>query len=123
MTTKITYLEADPLLDYWVAMAAGYGRSTKPVAPSSRACASASAMLRANWCRYRCARFGRRPAGATVARSSSASTSTWSATSAAGWRGHAKRDDYSRAEVSPLVAAMRAYLAWEYGDEVPALAE
>ena len=36
---------------------------------------------------------------------------------------HGKRDDYSRADVSPLVAAMRAYLAWEYGDEVPALAE
>jgi hypothetical protein len=33
---------------------------------------------------------------------------------------HGKRDDYSRADVSPLVAVMRAYLMWEYGDEVPA---
>lgn len=32
---------------------------------------------------------------------------------------HSKRDDYSRPNVSPLVAAMRAYLAWDYGDEVP----
>jgi hypothetical protein len=32
---------------------------------------------------------------------------------------HSKRDDYSRPNVSPLVTAMRAYLMWEYGDEVP----
>lgn len=32
---------------------------------------------------------------------------------------HSKREDYSRADASPLVAAMRAYLMWEYGDEVP----
>jgi hypothetical protein len=32
---------------------------------------------------------------------------------------HGRREDYSRPDVSPLVAAMRAYLAWEYGDEVP----
>lgn len=35
---------------------------------------------------------------------------------------HGKRDDYSRADVSPLVAAMRAYLMREYGDELPASA-
>lgn len=32
---------------------------------------------------------------------------------------HGKRDDYCRTDASPLVAAMRAYLAWEYGDVVP----
>lgn len=31
---------------------------------------------------------------------------------------HGQRDDYSRADVSPLVTAMRAYLMREYGDEV-----
>jgi hypothetical protein len=35
---------------------------------------------------------------------------------------HGKREDYSRADVSPLVTAMRAYLTREYGDEVPASA-
>ena len=32
---------------------------------------------------------------------------------------HGKRQDYSRVDVSPLVTAMRAYLMWEYGDELP----
>jgi hypothetical protein len=36
---------------------------------------------------------------------------------------HGKYEDYSRADVSPLVAAMRAYLMWEYGEEVPPSAE
>jgi len=36
---------------------------------------------------------------------------------------HGKREEYSRADVSPLVTAMRAYLMWEYGDEVPSSAE
>lgn len=35
---------------------------------------------------------------------------------------HGKRDDYSRTDVAPLVTAMRAYLMWEYGDEIPASA-
>jgi hypothetical protein len=30
---------------------------------------------------------------------------------------HGRRKDYSRPDVSPLVAAMRTYLMWEYGDE------
>lgn len=33
---------------------------------------------------------------------------------------HGKRDYYSSVDASPLVASMRAYLMWEYGDEVPA---
>ena len=32
---------------------------------------------------------------------------------------HERREDYSRADVLPLVSAMRVYLMWEYGDEVP----
>lgn len=36
---------------------------------------------------------------------------------------HGKRDNYSRADVSPLVSAMRAYLMREYGDGVPTPAE
>lgn len=35
---------------------------------------------------------------------------------------HGKLQDYSRADVSPLAAAMRTYLIWEYGGEVPKLA-
>ena len=33
---------------------------------------------------------------------------------------HGRRDDYSRADVAPLVTAMRLHPMWEYGDEVPA---
>jgi len=32
---------------------------------------------------------------------------------------HNKRDDYSRLDPSALVAAIRAYLTWEYGNELP----
>jgi len=32
---------------------------------------------------------------------------------------HGKHEEYSRPSEQPLVAAMRAYLMWEYGDEVP----
>jgi hypothetical protein len=35
---------------------------------------------------------------------------------------HGKRDDYSRADMSPLVTAMCVYLMREYGNEVPASA-
>jgi hypothetical protein len=32
---------------------------------------------------------------------------------------HEKHERYGPRDPSPLVAAMRAYLMWEYGDEVP----
>jgi hypothetical protein len=120
MTTKIAYLEAGPLVDYWVAMAARYD----PVyqadsAEGPRMCISkchddkgevVPVPLRAfrpstNWgdggAFIECEHidlvhdFGR-------------------------WMGrHSRRDDYSRSHVSSLVAVIRAYLMWEYGDEVP----
>jgi hypothetical protein len=87
MTMKIVYREAGPLLDYWVAMAS----SITPTAPSCSACASADTTTPwASWYRSRRARSSRPPAGATAARLSSVSTLTWSATSAAGWRGTAR---------------------------------
>jgi hypothetical protein len=32
---------------------------------------------------------------------------------------HGKHQQYSRPSQSPLIAAMPAYIMWEYGDEVP----
>lgn len=119
MTTKITYIEAGPALDYWVAMAAGYD----PIYQSEGAeephvCISkchdqgelVSVPLRAfrpstSWS----------DAGPIIERNHIDLISDFGRWMAR----HSSREDYSRADASPLVAAMRAYLTWEYGDEVP----
>ena len=117
---KIAYLEAGPLLDYWVAVAAGYepvyqAESTegprvcinkihdqggelvpvplRPFSPST-SWAQTGPIIEREHIDLICD-FGR-----------------WMAM-------HGRRKDYSRPDVSPLVAAMRAYLMWEYGDELP----
>jgi hypothetical protein len=121
---KITYFEAGPLLDYWVAIAAGYEPAYQedgtegpcvcinrchgavgelvPILP--RACRPSS-----SW-----------GDGAPIIEREHidlvSDFGRWMAR-------HGKRDDYSRADASPLVAAMRAYLMWEYGDELPTSAE
>jgi hypothetical protein len=123
MTTKIAYLEAGSLIDYWVAMAAGY----EPVYQADsdegpRVCISQwhdqgelvpvpprAFRPSTSW----------NDAGPIIEREKIDLVHDFGR-----WMGrHGKRDDYSRANVSPLVAAMRAYLMWEYGDEVPASAE
>ena len=104
---KIAYLEAGPLLDYWVAKASGlevdevrdkqvivsdmFGRYV--YAPSTDWAQAGPIIDREHIDLVH--DFGR-----------------WMAK-------HGRRDDYSRPDVSPLVAAMRAYLSWEYGDELP----
>jgi hypothetical protein len=117
---KIAYLEAGPLLDYWVAVAAGY----EPVYQAESAegpCVSINKI--------------HDQGGQLVPvppRSFNPSTS-WSdagpfidrekidlVSDFGRWMArHSRREDYSRPDVSPLVTAMRAYLMWEYGDEVP----
>lgn len=118
---KITYLEAGPLLDYWVAMAAGYDPAYQedgtegPLVCISRCHGAAGELVpiptrafqpSSSWC----------DAGPIVEREHIDLVSDFGRWMAR----HGKRDDYSRADASPLVAAMRAYLAWEYGDELPA---
>jgi hypothetical protein len=104
---KIAYLDAGPDLDYWVAKAQGLKihavRDGKVIvgeppnlyvfAPSTD-WAQAGPIIEAKQIDL-ISDFGR-----------------WMAR-------HGRRDDYARADPSPLVTAMRAYLMYEYGDEVP----
>lgn len=97
---KIAYLEG-PLLDYWVGRAqgvwaAGAGAPLvdgQPYAPSTN-WAQGGPIIEREQIDLVCD-FGR-----------------WMAM-------HGKHQQYSRPATSPLIAAMRAYLMWEYGDEVP----
>lgn len=103
---KIVYLEADPLLDYWVAMAAICAPSTTATVPSCNRCIS----------RYKDAM------GEPISippRAFQPSTISSDAGPIIGrehinlvsgfgrWMArHGKRDDYGRADASPSVAAM-----------------
>lgn len=123
MTTKIAYLDAGPLLDYWMVMAAAYDPVFQPDSDAGpRGCIS------------KCHDQGELlPVPPRVFRPST----SWSdggliierkhidlASDLGLWMArHGKRDNYSRADVSPLVSAMRAYLMREYGDGVPTPAE
>jgi len=107
---KIAGLEAGPLLDYWVGKAQGL----QVEIVVSRGAGSEMCVIedgdafipRTSWVQ----------AGPLIEREHIDLISDfvrWMAR-------HGKRQDYSRADVSPLVTAMRAYLMWEYGDEVAA---
>ena len=121
MTTKIAYLEAGPLLDYWVAMAAGYDPVYQPdSAEGPRVCISKCHDEKGELVPVPLRAF--RPStswsdgGPFIEREHidlASDFGRWMAR-------HGKRDDYSRPNASPLVAVMRAYLMWEYGDKVPA---
>jgi hypothetical protein len=116
---KIAYLEAGPLLDYWVAKAAGYEPVYAQDSPQRYVVI------------FNCLDSGQLVEAEPLARFSP--STKWSDAGPiiehekidlvhdfGRWMArHSKRDDYSRPDVSPLVAAMRAYLAWEYGDELP----
>lgn len=120
---RIAYLGAGQLLDYWVAMAAGYDPIYQPDSDEGpRVCISnchdqgelVPVPLRAfrpstSWS----------DGGPIIEREKIDLVHDFGRWMAR----HEKREDYSRADVSPLVTAMRAYLMWEYGDEVPASAE
>jgi len=124
MTTKIAHLDAGPLLDYWVAMAAGYA----PVY-------QADSVEGPRVCISRC--HGAVGELVSISPPAFRPSSSWGhggpiierehidlVSDFGRWMArHGKRDDYSRADASPLVAAMRAYLIWEYGDELPTSAE
>jgi len=107
---KIAYLEAGLLLDYWVAKAQGLdvdvqnGQVIAGAAPNHYVFAPSM-----NWAQ----------AGPIIEREQIdlvCDFGRWMAM-------HVRRKDYSRPDVSPLVAAMRAYLMWEYGDELPSSTE
>jgi hypothetical protein len=124
MTTKIAYLEAGPAIDYWVAMAAGYGLIFQAdSAEGPRVCISKCHDDKDELVPVPPRAF--RPStswgdgGPFIEREHIDLVSDFGRWMAR----HGKRDDYSRADVSPLVTAMRAYLMREYGDEVPASAE
>lgn len=117
---KIAYLEAGPLLDYWVAMAAGYEPVYQPDSDEGpRVCISRchndqDALVpvpprvfqpSTNW----------GDGGPFIEREKIDLVHDFGRWMAR----HERREDYSRADVSPLVTAMRAYLMWEYGDELP----
>ncbi|MVW64542.1 DUF2591 domain-containing protein [Massilia sp. NEAU-DD11] len=109
---KIAYLEAGPLLDYWVAKAQGLqAEIVAPSGPGSEVCVIDSGETfspSTSWAQ----------AGPIIEREHIDLVSDFGRWMAR----HGKQQDYSRADVSPLVTAMRAYLMWEYGDEVPASA-
>lgn len=118
---KIADLEAGPLLDYWVAKAAGY----EPVYAQDSPQRYVVIMM--------CLEGGQLVEAPPLARFSP--STKWSDAGPiidhekinlvhdfGRWMGkHGKRDNYSRPDMSPLVAAMRAYLMYEYGDELPAV--
>lgn len=120
---KITYLEAGPLLDYWVAMAAGYdpvyqADSAEGPRVCIRKCHDQGELVSVPPRVFRPSTSWS-DAGPIIEREHidlASDFGRWMAR-------HERREDYSRADVSPLVTAMRAYLMWEYGDEVPASAE
>jgi len=123
MPTKIAYLDAGPLLDYWVAMAAGYDPVYQPESAEGP-------HVRISKCHddqgelVPVAPRGFRPStswgdgGPFIEREKIDLVHDFGRWMAR----HERREDYSRADVSPLVTAMRAYLMREYGDEVPASA-
>lgn len=116
---KIAYLEAGPLLDYWAAVAAGY----EPIYQAESA----------EGPRVRITKIHEQGQLVSVPPRTFAPSTSWSDAGPiidrekidldsdfGRWMArHGKRDTYSRPDASPLVAAMRAYLMWEYGDEVP----
>lgn len=106
---KIAYLEAGPLLDYWVGKAQGLHVEIAALnGPGSEVCVIENREAfspSTKWAQ----------AGPIIEREHIDLVSDFGRWMAR----HSKRDDYSRPHVSPLVAAMRAYLAWEYGDELP----
>jgi hypothetical protein len=106
---KIAYLEAGPLLDYWVGKAQGLQvEIATPNGPGSEVCVIENREPfdpSTSWAQ----------AGPIIEREQIDLVSDFGRWMAR----HSKRDDYSRPDASPLVAAMRAYLTWEYGDEVP----
>jgi hypothetical protein len=119
MTMSIAYLEAGPLLDYWVAMAAGYD-------PAYQADSDEGERVLISKCHHQGELVSVPPrafrpstswadAGPIIERERIELLSDFGRWMAR----HERREDYSRADASPLVTAMRAYLAWEYGDEVP----
>lgn len=120
---KIAYLDAGPLLDYWVAMAAGYAPVYQPDSDEGPCvCISKCHADQGDLMPVLPRAF--RPstswgdAGPIIEREHIDLISDFGRWMAR----HGKREDYSRADASPLVTAMRAYLMWEYGDEVPASA-
>lgn len=119
MTSKIAYLEAGPLLDYWVAMAAGYAPVYQPDGDEgARVCIShchdKGELVPVPPRAFRPS-TSRSDAGPVIERECIDLLSDFGRWMAR----HGKHESYSRADMSPLVAAMRAYLMWEYGDEVP----
>jgi hypothetical protein len=108
---KIADLEAGPLLDYWVGKAQGLQvEITAPHGLGSEVCVienRESFSPSTSWAQ----------AGPIIEREQIDLVSDFGRWMAR----HGKRQDYSRADVSPLVTAMRAYLMWEYGDELPAV--
>lgn len=116
---KIAYLEAGPLMDYWVAQASGYEPEYQPGSADGP-------RVRINKChdqtelvpvplRTFAPSTSWGDAGPIIERECIDLTHDFGRWMAK----HGKRADYSRPDVSPLVAAMRVYLMWEYGDEVP----
>jgi len=123
MRTKIAYLEAGPLIDYWVAMAAGYDPVYQPDGAEGP-CVRISKCHDDQGELIPVAPRAFRPStswgdsGPFIEREKIDLVHDFGRWMAR----HERREDYSRADVSPLVTAMRAYLMREYGDEVPALA-
>lgn len=121
---KIAYLDAGPLLDYWVAMAADYDPVYQAEGEEGpRACISRCHDAQGELVPVTPRAF--RPstnwgdAGPIIEREHIDLISDFGRWMAR----HERRQDYSRPHTSPLVTAMRAYLTWEYGDELPASAE
>lgn len=106
---KITYLEAGPLLDYWVGKAQGLQvEIAAPEGPGSEVCVIENRETFSPSTRWA-------QAGPIIEREQIDLVHDFGRWMAK----HGQRDDYSRPDVSPLIAAMRAYLMWEYGDELP----
>lgn len=106
---KIAYLEAGPLLDYWVGKALGLQVEIVALdAAGGEVCVTGngeSFSPSTNWAQ----------AGPIIEREHIDLVSDFGRWMAK----HGRQQDYSRPDVSPLVTAMRAYLMWEYGDELP----
>jgi hypothetical protein len=94
---KIDYLEGE-MLDYWVAQAEQQERSSALQRPYTTSWADAGPIIEREQIDLVCD-FGRWPAM------------------------HREQMGYGRPCMLPLVAAMRAYLAWKFGDEVPSSGE
>lgn len=112
---KIVNLEAGPLLDYWVNMAAGsapvYQADSAEGARAHRQVPQLSGRAGAGAAAGVSAVHQLSDGGPFIEREHIDLVSDFGRWMAP----HEKRDDYSRANVSPLVAAMRADLMREYG--------